>query len=101
MNEWPYARSAITEKFTKQVDEWVFLYTNLNNKDEFIEHYTIFLSRRLLQQISQRSYDIERLVIQKIKERWDIHSFFMYRTGVLSVSVLESMLNDIVTKTSE
>ena len=59
--------SSISADFFSELDQLLFLYANLNNKDEFINHYNIRLSRRFLN-ITSNSIETERAVIAKIRD---------------------------------
>lgn len=59
--------SSISADFFSELDQLLFLYANLNNKDEFINHYNILLSRRFLN-FTSNSIETERAVIAKIRD---------------------------------
>lgn len=67
--------SVITAEFSKELDEMIFLYSNLSNKDEFLLQYNILLSRRLLY-LPDLSFDTERHIIAKIQARFEFEFEF-------------------------
>lgn len=85
---------------TSQLNELLFLYSNINGKDEFIKSYNIHLSRRLLFN-SAWHLDTERNIISRIRSRWFHSSVIIVSTGVLSASTMESILSDMNTNMSE
>ena len=83
-----------------QLNELLFLYSNINAKDEFVNTYNSLLSRRLL--FSRvHNLDMERNVISLIRSQCGCGDGVMISTGGLTVSTMDSILADISSNYSE
>lgn len=51
------------------------MFSNLTNKDEFLNQYTIYLSRRLLSLVDT-NYDTERNILSRIRKRYSPYTIF-------------------------